>query len=618
MGRLPSMQPGAVGPRSRSPGEPMPPADYPEASEALADLALADAVALALAAAVAWLLQATATLGATPADPEARAARRGMYTRGARRWMGAQTLSPQIPGSRPDGAAPEATRPSPAAGQPRPALRPAWWLSRPRARRDAAAGDPAPPAEPPAPPGPPTTPPGPAAAASAPSRPEPPDFPPVAGAVAAPHEAPLLRYGLPVLLLALTAWLYIHSVWPGVARGGGFDHNAWEAAALLHGHVHTPPPPDGATLDMMHLGQVWASFFPPLPAFLLMPLVWYFHNPLRTPVRLFCALLGTLSPLLVYQMGERAGLRPGPRLWIACLFAFGTVFWYSVDTGSPWYYVQVATVFFYLLALRESFGRNRPILVGTLFGAALLCRNTVALGVLFLFWREPLWPARRIDWRRIAGFCVPVAIAVAIQFWWNWARTGNPLDTGYAHILMGSGFKAAFSQGMFSYKHIPWQIYSIFFQAPAFHGQANFNGVWPYLRLSGTGQSLLLTTPAFLYALEGDVRRRRVWLGLLAVALTMIPQLLYYANGTGQFGNRFSLDYTPLLLALLLFGIGRRFRWQHAALILASIFLSGYGAVYAAHVHLVSPPHSVHASAPAPAPAPSSGCLKLAWMARCP
>lgn len=602
------------------PGSPQ--ATPEDGHDAQADLELADASAVALAAAVAWCVRSLAGLGATPADPDVRAARRGMYARKVGPWVPAQAGDPA--------GRPLPPPPVPVPHRSRPALRPTWWVLHPPleepadgeeadeangARADAPAGPPAP--------GAPGASGGSAAPAPAPAgtpapgaTPDRPDFPPIAGAVRLAPEAPLLRYGLPTLLLVLTGWLYIHSVWPGVAHAGGFDHNAWEAASLLRGHVHTPPPPGGNTLDMMHYHGAWASFFPPLPAFLLMPLVWYFHNPQRAHVHLFCALLGTLAPLLVYQMGERAGLRPAPRLWIAGLFAFGTVFWYAVDTGTPWYYVQVATVFFYLLALRESFGRNRPMLVGTLFGAALLCRNTVALGVVFLFWRETLWPLRAVDWRRIARFCIPVAIAVAIQLWWNWARTGNALDTGYAHILMGQGFRASFSQGMFSYKHIPWQIYSIFFLAPGFHGQADFNGVWPYLTLSGTGQSLLLTTPAFLYVLEGDIRRRRVWLGLVAVALTAVPQLLYYANGTGQFGNRFSLDYTPLLLALLIFGIGGRFRWQHAALILVSIFLSGYGAVYMGHVHLV--PHALPPHAAAPAAAPSTGCLKLPWMARCP
>gem|GEM_PF-697008 len=586
-GGLPTTEPDAA----RRPSEEKP----DPVSDSIADIAAADRVAQALASAVAWCAARLAALGVGPADRESGETRRRAYARGGGRWW-----SGDGPVAGPDAMPPHAVDARLVVWS--------WWASAPSGT---GAGLPwhAPDTAGPAAGGPPAAPDG------------LPDFPPVSGAAVLPLTGPVLRFGLPALLLALSAWLYIRAGWPAVAHVGGFDHNAWEAAALLTGHVHTPPPPPGGTLDMMYYHGLWSSFFPPLPAFLLMPLVWYFHGPLRTPVHLFCAVLGALSPLFVYQMGERAGLRPAVRLWIAVLFAFGTVFWYAVDTGTPWYYVQVATVFFYLLALREGFGKNRPLLVGALFGAALLCRNPVALGFPFLFWRERFLTdgrldLRRLDYRRLAGFCIPVAAAVAVQLWWNWARTGDPLDTGYAHIMMNPYFRASFSQGMFSIKHIPYQIYSMFFMAPAFHGQTDFNGVWPYLTLSSTGQSLLLTTPAWLYALEGDVRRRRVWLGLCAVLLTMIPQLLYYANGTGQFGNRFSLDYTPLLLALLIFGIGRRFRWQHAALILVSVFLCGYGAVYMGHVHPIPPSWLAHLAAVVPKPAAS--CLKLPWMTQCP
>jgi hypothetical protein len=403
----------------------------------------------------------------------------------------------------------------------------------------------------------------------------PPDLAPAA-------EPGWLRWAGLLACLALAAWLYIGAEWPH-ARQGGFDHNLWEALALLHGHVATPPPP--STGDMAHFHGHWYSFFPPLPAFLLVPWLWWRHGQIaRVHVPLLADLLGVASAGAVYQIGERAGLRLGPRLAITAFFAFGTVFWYAVVQGTPWYYVQVCTVFFYVLCLRESFGANRPALVGSLFGAALLCRNPVALGFPFLFWRE-----RRLQARRVAGLLVPIALAVGVQLWWNWARFGNPLDTGYSHILMADYLRPSFEEGMFSLRHLPWQLYSILLLAPGFHGQPNFNGVWPYLTLNGNGQSLTLTSPALIYTLDADIRRRPVWLAWISVLATAAPQLLYYANGWVQFGNRFSLDYTPLLVALLVLGIGRRLRWQHVLLILVSIALCMYGVAYGrGGLHLLS------------------------------
>ena len=386
-------------------------------------------------------------------------------------------------------------------------------------------------------------------------------------------RSPLAHPLLPLLgVLAVTAWCYIGALWPH-GRIPDFDHSAWEAWALLHGHIATPPPPSRGDMALYH-GR-WYSFFPPLPAFALIPAVAAFHGPLRTPVPLFSEVLGVLAVGCAYQICERAGLRLGARLALTMFFGLGTVLWYVAGAGSPWFFVQTATVFCYMLCLRESFGANRPLLVGALFGCALLCRNPVALGVPFLFWREERW-----DLRRACGFLLPVGLAVLVQLWWNFARFGNPLDTGYGHILMAGYLRPSFEQGMFSLRHLPWQLYSIFFLAPAFSAR------WPYLRLNPNGQSLPLTSPAFLYALEADIRRRPVQLGLLATAATAIPQLLYYANGWVQFGNRFSLDYTPLLFSLMVLGIGQRFRWQHLLLIAVSIFLCGYGVVYGLHAHL--------------------------------
>jgi hypothetical protein len=377
------------------------------------------------------------------------------------------------------------------------------------------------------------------------------------------------------LLLVAAAWLYIGAAWPHAVQGG-FDHNAWEAWALLHGHIATPPPP--STGDMAYYHGRWYSFFPPLPAVMLIPMVWRAHSGVPHDVPLLAGLLGVAAVGAVYQIGMRAGLRPGPCLAVTALFGFGTVFWYAVLQGTPWYYVQVCTVFFYVLCLRESFGRNRPALVGALFGCALLCRNPVALGFPFLFWREV-----RFDWRRILGFCLPAGAAVGLQLLWNFARFGNALDTGYGHILMAGYLRPSFQEGMFSIRHLPWQLYSLFIAAPAFSAR------WPYLILNPNGQSLVLTSPAFLYALEGPVRQRRIWLGLVCVLATAVPQLLYYANGWVQFGERFSLDYTPLLLALLIFGIGSRLRWQHVALIGVSIALCAYGVAYGTAAHHLLP-----------------------------
>jgi hypothetical protein len=66
--------------------------------------------------------------------------------------------------------------------------------------------------------------------------------------------------------------------------------------------------------------------------------------------------------------------------------------------------------------------------------------------------------------------------------------------------------------------------------------------------------SVLLTSPAFIYA---ALVKRRDWLKptlWIAIGLVSIPLLLHYTQGWVQFGYRFMLDFAPFLLILTAFG----------------------------------------------------------------
>ncbi|HLE82158.1 MAG TPA: hypothetical protein VJA25_12800, partial [Dehalococcoidia bacterium] len=77
---------------------------------------------------------------------------------------------------------------------------------------------------------------------------------------------------------------------------------------------------------------------------------------------------------------------------------------------------------------------------------------------------------------------------------------------------------------------------------------------WDIFRPSPYGMSVLLTSPAFIYA--GFVKRKS-WLKpslWIAIAFVSLPLLLHYSQGWVQFGYRFLLDFAPFLLILTAFG----------------------------------------------------------------
>jgi hypothetical protein len=73
------------------------------------------------------------------------------------------------------------------------------------------------------------------------------------------------------------------------------------------------------------------------------------------------------------------------------------------------------------------------------------------------------------------------------------------------------------------------------------------------------------------------------WLRLgswLAVALVLVPSLLYFNTGSYQFGYRFALDWLPLGVLLVALGTDGRLRPWGKVLIIASVLMHLWGVLW--------------------------------------
>ncbi len=59
-----------------------------------------------------------------------------------------------------------------------------------------------------------------------------------------------------------------------------------------------------------------------------------------------------------------------------------------------------------------------------------------------------------------------------------------------------------------------------------------------------------------------------------------MPVFLYYGGGYFQYGFRYSLDFTPFLIALVAIGTSRWRGWPERLLVVASIVSVGYGILW--------------------------------------
>jgi hypothetical protein len=103
---------------------------------------------------------------------------------------------------------------------------------------------------------------------------------------------------------------------------------------------------------------------------------------------------------------------------------------------------------------------------------------------------------------------------------------------------------------------------------------------FPFMRPSQWGMGIFFTSPALLYAFRANFKRPLAQACLLGIISIMIPLITYYGIGWIQFGYRYALDFMPLLLILTALGLPRPLTRTAKALILASVMINIWGAIF--------------------------------------
>jgi hypothetical protein len=225
---------------------------------------------------------------------------------------------------------------------------------------------------------------------------------------------------------------------------------------------------------------------------------------------------------------------------------------------------------------------RRQFLAGVLFGLACTSRLTIVFGAPFF-----LLVGSGGSWRRrglSAG--VGAAIPVGALLLYNLVSTGSLFHPGYQYLYE---LEAAFYPTLGYHldwsiedpRYIPQNLGIMLFNTPAIlpdvfpaglgNGQALctapgavrtlFDPNCPIAVPRDTGMSLLLTSPAYLFAIPPVLRswgRNRLVTGsVLAILVITFVNLMHFSQGWVQFGYRFSLDFIPWALVLVALGMER-------------------------------------------------------------
>jgi hypothetical protein len=346
------------------------------------------------------------------------------------------------------------------------------------------------------------------------------------------------------------------------------------AQAAVAGHLDAAGLKD--TVDSVSLDGRYYLAVGPLQLAPYLPFA-LFHALHALAGRIIGIAVGIPAAMVALPLARAYGAKGSTAFWVAGFVAFGTLLFYVSVFGDFYYLAHVESFLALSLFLIEWAGRRRPAVLGALLAVSLLARPTTVLaavpfGIALLRQkRDALWPVLATA----AAFALPIAIAVAFYGWFNWVRFGSPLESGYAlSYLPQGGLEARRALGLFSIVHVPENL-RLAVLAP-FETMDKI----PYFTASPYGLSMVLVSPALLTTIWAGFRDHTARLMWIAAGLVAIPVFLYYGGGFVQYGFRYSLDFTPFLVALVAIGSGRWRGRPERFLVLASIVSVSYGVLW--------------------------------------
>src|SRR3989304_4055883 len=200
----------------------------------------------------------------------------------------------------------------------------------------------------------------------------------------------IIQQNTAVLIFILVLIIYVITS-PGQSP---WNYFVLLADAFNHGRLYLTQNPSWLN-ELVPIDGKYYVVYPPMPAILLMPYVYLFAE--KASQTMFSILLGSLNVVLVYLLCKRLNFSIKTSLLVTFSFAFGTNHWYLSSVGSAWFIAHITALFFLLLALLETFGKQRLLLIGLLLGGSFWARTPVIFTAFFFyiyFWSR-FWPVGR-------------------------------------------------------------------------------------------------------------------------------------------------------------------------------------------------------------------------------
>ncbi|KKP47634.1 MAG: hypothetical protein UR39_C0003G0036 [Candidatus Woesebacteria bacterium GW2011_GWA1_33_30] len=371
------------------------------------------------------------------------------------------------------------------------------------------------------------------------------------------------------LVIIITSIIILIIYFLSSAGNTAFNHFILLADAFLKGHLYIEgvyPWLEKVPIDINR----WYVTNPPMPAIIALPFVLIFGKefPQQIIAHIFGMGIVGMTMILSYKIKKDIKLA----IWSGLLIGLGSIVWFLSSVGSVWYLGQVTSAFFLTWALVEIFGKSRPILLGILLGSVFLSRSHTALVFPFMIFMN--WNKFK-NIKILTKLILVFSIFAIFGFSYNYLRFGNPFDNGYS-LIPDVNTSSWFSSGLWSPTYIPKNFNIFFLKLPV------IRDTFPYIVPSLAGMSIILTTPAFIYAFfaaKKDLVTKLSWISILIILFIVAS---HGGTGFSQFGYRFAVDFYPFLMLLTIKGIVKQNgpRWHNWLLLLICIIVNTWGVLF--------------------------------------
>jgi hypothetical protein len=354
------------------------------------------------------------------------------------------------------------------------------------------------------------------------------------------------------------------------------------ARSLAGLRLDIPNPP--TTHDLALYKGKWYAPWGILPAIFLVPL--QITKKGFVPTIYLSVFFASLDASVFFLLLERVRRDFFPKSSKNLTFAgivfyiFGTTHFYVGTLGSVWHTQQIVTTFFGTLGIYLIFKKRRKfkdyIFSVSIISLSLLGRPTIvfliALPLILYFWDIFVAKTIRAKLSSLLIF-IPLIFVLILFAMYNYFRFENPFNYGHKYINEETYLKERREKFPTpSLANIPYNSWYMLFEIPQF---TRDNGVKLNINLKGNSifflspplLAIFLASPANIYVLA-------LW---ITAIITILPSLMHYSSGWMQFGYRYSLDITAILVILSIFGIRGKLNMLYVLGIVFSVYMYWLG-----------------------------------------